>query len=257
MRALITMLPSNAAVREAYLGSDGILRLPSSDLHAPLMIDSSTIDPLLSREVAAAAAEATLAEASGSGRGVPEMLDAPVSGGVPAAAAGTLTFMVGGEAATLERARPYLERMGKRIVHCGGAGAGQAAKLCNNLALGVSMAGVAEALALGQRLGLDLRTLTDVFNGATARCWSSDTYNPVPGVMEGVPASRDYRNGFGTALMHKDLTLASEAAGACGAEIPMSTVARDLYAQLAERADPAVDFSGVYKYIYGGEPQEA
>lgn len=244
------MLPSNDSVRDTYIGSEGILRLPSSELHAPLLIDSSTVDPLLSRELAAAAAEARLAESARA----PQMVDAPVSGGVAAASAGTLTFMVGGSANAVGAARPYLERMGKKVVHCGDAGAGQATKLCNNLALGVSMAGVAEALALGQRLGLDLRVLSDVFNGATARCWSSDTYNPVPGVMENVPAARGYKNGFGAALMLKDLGLAAQAGAACNAPLPMSDAARELYARLAKH-DPTMDFSGVFQEIFGGKPQ--
>lgn len=176
------MLPSIAAVRETYLGADGILSVPAGTLRPWLLVDSSTIDPHTSAEVAAASREARLhpESAQDAGRERPAMLDAPVSGGVPGAAAGTLTFMVGGEEAALRAARPLFEAMGRAALHCGAAGAGQAAKLCNNLVLGISMAGVAEGLALGQRLGLDPARLTEIFNGSSARCWSSDTYNPVP-----------------------------------------------------------------------------
>lgn len=182
LKALITMLPSIDAVRETYLGRYGVLSVPAGTLRPWLLVDSSTIDPHTSAEVAAAAAETQLHPESEqvSGRATAVMLDAPVSGGVPGAAAGTLTFMVGGETFGLEAARPLFDAMGQAAVHCGGSGAGQAAKLCNNLVLGISMAGVAEGLALGQRLGLDPSRLTEVFNGSSARCWSSDTYNPVP-----------------------------------------------------------------------------
>ena len=182
LSAVITMLPSIAAVRETYLGADGILSVPAGTLRPWLLVDSSTIDPHTSAEVAAASQEARLHPESSqeAGRERPAMLDAPVSGGVPGAAAGTLTFMVGGEEAALRAARPLFEAMGRAALHCGAAGAGQAAKLCNNLVRGISMAGVAEGLALGQRLGLDPARLTEIFNGSSARCWSSDTYNPVP-----------------------------------------------------------------------------
>ncbi|KAL6781353.1 HID1 [Auxenochlorella protothecoides x Auxenochlorella symbiontica] len=252
------MLPSSAAVRETYLGPTGIFSLPPRTLRPSLLIDSSTIDPLTSRDLAAAAARTTLHPdavegAAGAPSTAPAMLDAPVSGGVGGAAAGTLTFMVGGPAEAVARAQGLLGTMGRATVHCGEAGAGQAAKLCNNLVLGVSMAGVAEGLALGQRLGLDARNLTKIFNGSSARCWSADTYNPVPGVMEGVPASREYTGGFAAALMSKDLGLAQEAAAQCSAALPMTAAAAELYRQLATEAGPAIDFSGVYQHVYGGQ----
>ncbi|KAL6782139.1 HID1 [Auxenochlorella protothecoides x Auxenochlorella symbiontica] len=258
LKALVTMLPSSAAVRETYLGPTGIFSLPPRTLRPSLLIDSSTIDPLTSRDLAAAAARTTLHPdvvegAAGAPSTAPAMLDAPVSGGVGGAAAGTLTFMVGGPAEAVARAQGLLGTMGRATVHCGEAGAGQAAKLCNNLVLGVSMAGVAEGLALGQRLGLDARNLTKIFNGSSARCWSADTYNPVPGVMEGVPASREYTGGFAAALMSKDLGLAQEAAAQCSAALPMTAAAAELYRQLATEAGPAIDFSGVYQHVYGGQ----
>ncbi|HEY6611987.1 MAG TPA: 3-hydroxyisobutyrate dehydrogenase, partial [Pseudomonas sp.] len=195
---ILTMLPAAAHVKGVYLGDDGLLAHVHPDV---LLIDSSTIDPQSAREVAAAARQ----------HGNP-MLDAPVSGGTGGAAAGTLTFMVGGEAADFARAQPILAAMGKNIVHCGGAGNGQAAKVANNMLLGISMIGVAEAMSLGVALGVDPQVLAGIINTSSGRCWSSDTYNPFPGVMDNVPAARGYSGGFGSDLMLKDLGLASEAA---------------------------------------------
>merc|ERR1712216_7218 len=150
------------------------------------------------------------------------MIDAPVSGGVGGAAAGTLSFMVGANTkADLEDAKGVLDIMGSNIFHCGDNGAGEATKLCNNLLLGISMVGVCEAYALGEKLGLDAKVLASVINTSTGRCWSTDTYNPFPGVMEGVPASRDYEGGFGSALMLKDLGLAIDAAKSGNQPLPL------------------------------------
>jgi 3-hydroxyisobutyrate dehydrogenase len=172
------------------------------------------------------------------------MLDAPVSGGVNGAQAGTLTFMVGGDGKDVERARPILSMMGKNIVHCGPSGNGQVAKICNNLVLGVSMIGVAEAMNLGIRLGMDPKKLSDVINSSSGRCWSSDSYNPTPGVLENSPASRDYEGGFASALMAKDLGLARTAARSVKAFLPMANAAEEIYSAQEKNKD----FGVVYKF---------
>uniref|UniRef100_A0A7I4FLV3 3-hydroxyisobutyrate dehydrogenase n=1 Tax=Physcomitrium patens TaxID=3218 RepID=A0A7I4FLV3_PHYPA len=199
---VITMLPSSPHVEEVYTGKNGILSNVGS-VRPSLLIDSSTIDPHKSRLLATKVAKCKLLPNSKKvvvGE-VPVLLDAPVSGGVVGAQAATLTFMIGGHQEGFQVAEPLLRAMGSRIVYCGGPGNGAAAKVCNNLALAISMAGVAEALALGQQLGIDAHTLSNIFNSSSARCWSSDTYNPVPGVMANVPASRDYKGGFSSQLL--------------------------------------------------------
>ena len=192
----------------------------------------------MSREVAAAAAA----------RGV-AFLDAPVSGGVPGADAGTLTFMVGGAAAHLEAAKPVLDAMGQAVFHCGDVGAGEVAKLCNNLVLAISMIGVAEASALGDRLGVDPKALNDVLATSTARCWSCDTYHPAPGVTEASPANRDYAGGFASKLMLKDLGLAAGAAGPVGARLPLGDHALAYYTELCDNGFADLDFSVAYKAL--------
>ncbi|PRW44552.1 putative 3-hydroxyisobutyrate mitochondrial [Chlorella sorokiniana] len=249
LSAIISMLPSSEHVKAAYLGSEGILTVEPGTLHPHLLVDCSTIDPITSQEVAAAAEDTWLhphAAEAHDGQRHPTMIDAPVSGGVPGAQAGSLTFMCGGSEAAVDAARPLLEAMGKRIIHCGGNGTGQTAKLCNNLVLGVSMAAVSEGLALGKRLGLDPLLLSEIFNTSSARCWSSDTYNPAPGAMEGVPSSRGYRGGFASRLMAKDLGLVMKAAEHCGAPVPLTQEAERLYQQV----DPNLDFSAIYKHVY-------
>ena len=180
--AVLTMLPSSPHVKEAYEGS-----ILSAAPPGALLIDSSTINPGVSQSLFSAAAARGLA-----------FVDAPVSGGVGGAEAGTLTFMCGGTAAGFSAAQPLLAAMGKNIVHVGAAGAGCAAKLCNNLILGASMLAVAEAMALGERLGVDPKVLAGIVNTSSGRCWSSDTYNPVPGICPGAPSSRNYAGGFAT-----------------------------------------------------------
>ncbi|MBQ0777228.1 MAG: 3-hydroxyisobutyrate dehydrogenase, partial [Pseudomonas sp.] len=181
---IITMLPAARQVKAVYLGEEGLL----ANVHPGVrLIDSSTIDPFSAREVAAAAAQQNN-----------PMLDAPVSGGTGGAAAGTLTFMVGGSKADFDHAQPVLQAMGKNIVHCGPAGNGQVAKVANNMLLAISMIGTAEAMNLGVALGMQPEVLAGVINTSSGRCWSSDTYNPFPGVMENVPAARGYSGGFGT-----------------------------------------------------------
>ena len=203
-----------------------------------LIIDCSTIAPASAQKVAAAAAARGLA-----------MLDAPVSGGTAGAAAGTLTFIVGGDAKALERARPVLEAMGRNIFHMGDAGAGQVAKLCNNMALGVIMAVTGEAIALGARHGLDPRKLSDMMAVSTSRSWATEVCNPWPGVIESAPASRGYTGGFGNDLMLKDLGLAVEAAMGVGATIPLGELARNLYALNRAAGRGGLDFSSVVKLV--------
>ncbi len=235
---VITMLPGPAHVRSVYESStDGIFAglRPKS-----LLIDSSTIDPATAQAVASAAAK----HSAGA-----EMVDAPVSGGVGGAAAGTLTFMVGGTDSAFNRAKPVLSCMGKNIVHCGGNGTGQVAKVCNNLVLAISMIGVSEGMAMGVRLGMDGKKLAGILNTSTGRCWSSDTYNPCPGVMENVPSSRGYTGGFGVDLMKKDLGLAIDAARSVNLPLPLGSQALQLYQHVSAAQNGQKDFSFVYEYL--------
>lgn len=231
VEVIVTMLPAAAHVKAVYLGDDGLLAHVRPGV---LLIDSSTIDPHSAREVATAAVR----------RGNP-MLDAPVSGGTGGAAAGTLTFMVGGEDADFDRAQPLLACMGRNIVHCGGHGNGQAAKVANNMLLGISMIGVAEAMSLGVALGVDPQVLAGIINTSSGRCWSSDTYNPYPGVMDNVPAARGYAGGFGTDLMLKDLGLASEAARQARQPVILGALAQQLYQAFSAQGNGQLDFSAI------------
>jgi len=233
----ITMLPAGKQVREVYLGPDGVLAAAGSDA---LLLDSSTIDVETARAVAAAAQAKGIA-----------MLDAPVSGGVGGAQAGTLTFMVGGDAAAFARAKPILEQMGKTIVHAGGAGNGQAAKICNNMILGVSMIAVSEAFVLAEKLGLDAQKLFDISSKSSGQCWSMTSYCPVPGPVPASPANRDYKAGFTAAMMLKDLQLAQDAAAAVGAKTPLGADAARLYSQYVASGEGPKDFSGVIGFIRG------
>lgn len=238
-QVVISMLPASRHVEGLYLGDGGILERIED---GALVIDCSTIAPETSRKVEAAAAARGLA-----------MLDAPVSGGTAGAAAGTLTFIVGGEAGALERARPVLSAMGKNIFHMGGAGAGQVAKLCNNMALGVIMAVTGEAIALGVAHGLDPKALSDMMAVSTSRSWATEVCNPWPGVLPNAPAARDYEGGFGNDLMLKDMGLAAEAAMGVGAMIPLGELARNLYAMNSRAGRGKLDFSSVVKLV--GKPQ--
>lgn len=228
---IITMLPSSPHVRTVYCGQTGVLAGVKPGV---LLIDSSTIDPHTAREVAFDA----------TAKGNP-MVDAPVSGGVGGAEAGTLTFMVGGEAKHFEAAKPVLASMGKNIVHCGAAGNGQAAKLANNMLLAISMIGVSEAMSLGVALGLDAKVLAGIINTSSGRCWSSDTYNPYPGVMENVPSSRGYTGGFGADLMLKDLGLATDAAKMAKQPVVLGAAAQQLYQIMSSHGDGGKDFSAI------------
>lgn len=235
---VVSMLPASAHVEGLFLGSAGKPGLLESIRSGTLVIDSSTIAAATSIKVAQAAAA----------RGV-AMIDAPVSGGTGGAIAGTLTFMVGGDAKDLERARPVLEKMGANIFHAGAAGAGQTAKICNNMLLGILMIGTSEALALGVANGLDPKVLSEIMRRSSGGNWALEKYNPMPGVMETSPASKNYTGGFGTDLMLKDLGLAQENATTVRAATPLGGLARSLYAAHSLAGHGALDFSSVLKLV--------
>ena len=237
VEAVITMLPSGRDVREVTLGEGGVL--DAADAGA-LLIDCSTIDVGTAREVGAAAAA----------RGF-EMIDAPVSGGVEGAKAASLTFMIGGADTALARATPILEAMGETIVHAGGPGNGQAAKICNNLILGATMIAVGEAFVLGEKLGLTHQKLFDIAAAASGQCWSLTSYCPVPGPVPASPANRDYAPGFTAAMMLKDLRLAQEAAQAADAATPLGAQAAALYALFTAAGHGGKDFSGIITMLRG------
>jgi 3-hydroxyisobutyrate dehydrogenase len=232
--AVVTMLPAGKHVRAVY--AESVLgQAPKG----AILMDCSTIDVDSARAVIAQAAEAGY-----------DMVDAPVSGGIAAAEAGTLTFMVGGTDVAFDRARPYLEQMGKAVIHAGGAGAGQAAKICNNMLLGATMAATCETFAMAKKLGLDLQTFFDISSRASGQCWSMTSYCPVPGVGPETPADRDYEGGFAAALMLKDLRLAMEAAQSVDAYTPMGSEAETLYARFAEAlGGGGKDFSAIIRMI--------
>eukprot|EP00913_Durusdinium_trenchii_P029439 g27595.t1 len=233
-KTVVTMLPQGSHVLEVYAEAE----------NGSLLIDCSTCEPAIGQQVARMASE----------RGV-SAVDAPVSGGTPAAEQATLTFMVGGPEPLFQAASAILQHMGKKVVYCGDAGMGQAAKLCNNLVLGITMAGVCEGHALAERLGLDQKKLAEILNTSSGRCWSSEVYNPCPGVMEGVPAARGYTGGFACDLMLKDgsqdLGLATGAALASKPKLglPMGGLALQMYSQMSARGDGTKDFSGLFLHI--------
>lgn len=237
---VITMLPSSPHVRSVYFGDDGVLAAVGRGV---ILVDSSTIDPHTAREVAARAA----------GQGNP-MADAPVSGGTNGAEAGTLTFMVGATEELFARIEPVLAPMGKKIVRCGDSGTGQVAKICNNLVLAISMIGVAEAMSLGVALGIDPGVLAGIVNSSSGRCWSSDSYNPFPGVMANVPAARGYTGGFGADLMLKDLGLATDAAKQARQPVVLGAAAEQLYRLFSAQGHGALDFSAIIQ-MFTKEPK--
>lgn len=234
---VVTMLPAGGHVRSVYLGETGILKTARK---GTLFIDSSTIDVDTARAVENEAAMAGH-----------HFIDAPVSGGVGGATAGTLTFMVGGSDAAFAKAKPILEKMGKTIVHAGGPGTGQAAKICNNMILGISMIGVCEAFVLAEKLGLDHKKLFDISSTSSGQCWSLTSYCPVPGPVPTSPANRDYQAGFTVAMMLKDLKLAQSSAQSAGAATPLGANAEALYALFAANGHGALDFSGIIKMLRG------
>ena len=232
---VITMLPAGPQVREVYLGPDGIIARAKPDA---LLIDCSTIDVETARAVAANAGESQLL-----------MLDAPVSGGVIGAEAGTLTFMVGGEAAAYARAEPILQAMGRTIVHAGSAGNGQSAKICNNMILGASMIAVCEGFVLAERLGLSVQTLFDICSKSTSQCWAMTGYCPAPGPVPAAPSNRGYAPGFTAANMLKDLRLAQQAAGTTATATPLGAAAANLYQMFVDSGAGGLDFSGIMRFI--------
>ena len=234
---VITMLPAGKEVREVYLGAGGIIENANP---GTLLIDCSTIDVETARAVAREAETHDLM-----------MLDAPVSGGVGGATAGTLTFMCGGPVQAFARAESILEKMGKTIVHAGGAGNGQAAKICNNMILGISMIAVSEAFVLAEQLGLEHQKLFDIAAKSSGQCWSLTTYCPVPGPVPTSPANRDYQAGFTAAMMLKDLKLSQEAAKAAGAKTQLGAEAARIYSHYVESGEAGRDFSGIIRFIRG------
>lgn len=239
---VISMLPASRHVEGLYLGENGLL---PHIRQGTLIIDCSTIAAQTAIAVSTAAAALGLT-----------MLDAPVSGGTGGAIAGTLTFIVGGDDAALERARPFLSVMGKNIFHAGGHGAGQTAKICNNMLLGIQMIGTAEALALGVANGLDPQVLSEIMVKSSGRNWSLELYNPYPGVMDNVPASRGYHGGFGVDLMLKDLGLATETALNAQASIPLGEMARNLYALHSKAGAGGLDFSSILQLLQSSTRDE-
>lgn len=230
---VVTMLPAGRHVTAVYEADVFAHAAP-----ATLLIDCSTID------VATARANADAASAKGL-----VAVDAPVSGGIAAANGGTLTFMVGGSAEAFARAEPVLSAMGKAVIHAGGAGAGQAAKICNNMLLGASMVATCETFAMAQKLGLDPQTFFDIASKASGQCWSMTSYCPVPGVGPETPADRHYQGGFATALMLKDLRLAMEAARSVDADVPMGARATEFYEAFAAAGNDGLDFSAIIRAL--------
>ena len=231
--AVVSMLPNGKIVDSVYSG-EVIGQAPTS----ALLLDCSTIDVATARKVAEAASAAGYA-----------MVDAPVSGGIAAANGGTLTFMVGGSEEAFARGEPILSAMGKAVIHAGASGAGQAAKICNNMILGASMIATCEAFALAEKLGLDLQTFYDISSKASGQSWSMTSYCPVPGVGPTSPADKGYEGGFAAALMLKDLKLAMDAAQGAGAKVPMGQRAQELYEQFTAAGNGGTDFSGIIKTL--------
>ena len=230
--AVVSMLPNGAIVRQVYWG-DVIGHAPEG----AILLDCSTIDVATAREVI------SVTEAHGY-----QMVDAPVSGGIAAASAGTLTFMVGGSDEAFARAKPILDAMGKAVIHAGAAGNGQAAKICNNMLLAIHMIGTCEAFAMAQKLGLDPQTFYDISSVSSGQNWSMTSYCPVPGVGPRTPADNDYQGGFAAGLMLKDLKLAMEAAEAAGAKVELGDHARAIYEAFA-KDNAATDFSGIIRTL--------
>lgn len=235
--AVITMLPAGDHVRSIYLGANGLLAKATSK---PIFIDCSTIDVGTAREVAQAASETGV-----------DMVDAPVSGGVGGAVAGTLTIMVGGSDSAFARAKPFLEPLSRLAVHTGGPGNGQAAKACNNMILGITMIGVCEAFVLGEKLGLSHDKLFEVTANSSGQCWTISSYCPVPGPVPASPANNGYKAGFTSAMMLKDLRLAQQAAMAAGASTPLGAEAQSIYSLFNAAGNGDMDFSGIINFLRG------
>lgn len=234
---ILTMLPSTEIVERVYLGDEGF---QAAMRESHLLIDSSTIDPIFTKQLGE---EVQKRKAT--------FVDAPVSGGVGGAEKGTLTFMVGCSEDGFERAQPILAKMGKNIVHCGGNSTGQVAKICNNLALAIQMTSVAEAMNLGVKLGMDPKVLAGIMNTSSSQCWSSSIYNPYPGVIEGVPSSNNYNGGFATKLARKDLALAVDCAKAAEVTLPLTFNVHQLYNMMVANGAGDKDFSYILQFLKG------
>ena len=234
---IVSMLPAGQHVREVYVGGGGVIAAASK---GALVIDSSTIDVATARSMHEAAAEAGL-----------DMLDAPVSGGIAGAEGAALTFMVGGSDAAFGRARPVLEAMGKNIIHAGGAGNGQAAKVCNNMILGISMIALSEAFTLADALGLGHQKLFEISSKSSGSCWAMLNHLPVPGIVEGSAANREYQPGFSAAMMHKDMKLSQAAADQAGVATPLGAEAAALYTLFVNSGNGGLDYSAIVKLIKG------
>lgn len=234
---VVTMLPAGAHVKMVYGGEDGVFSYAKK---GALFIDCSTIDVASAREVISSATHKGF-----------QMIDAPVSGGVGGAAAGTLTFMCGGISEAYARAKPFLDIMGKNVFHAGDAGNGQAAKICNNMLLGIHMIGTCEAFNLAEKLGLDAQTFYDISSTASGQNWSMTSYCPAPGPVETAPSNRDYQPGFSAAMMLKDLRLAQEAATSARAATPLGTQSEAMYSLMEAAGKDGLDFSGIMKLING------
>jgi 3-hydroxyisobutyrate dehydrogenase len=239
---VITMLPAGEHVHDVYIGTGGVIAAAAKNAvpNGTLLVDCSTIDVASARQVHDAAEAAGL-----------EMVDAPVSGGVAGAAAATLTFMVGGTDAAFDRARPILEKMGRAVVHAGPAGNGQAAKMCNNMILGITMIGLAEAFVLAEKLGLAPSKLFEISSKSSGSCWAMLNHCPVPGLVETAAANRDFKPGFAAAMMAKDLKLAQAAANRAGTATPLGAAAAALYTLFVNGGHGALDYSGIIKLIRG------
>ncbi len=235
---VITMLPAGEHVREVWLHQGGLIEAIRAAGTSPLLIDCSTIDVESARAVEQAARDAGF-----------EMLDAPVSGGTTGAAAGTLTFMVGGSEAGFARGEPILKAMGRNIVHAGGPGAGQAAKICNNMMLAINMIGVCEGFLLAQRLGLDWDRLHQIAAASSGQSWALTSYCPAPGPVPAAPSNKDYTPGFMAALMLKDVKLSQAAAEATGAPTPLGAHAAALYGKLVATGQGSSDFSAIFRWL--------
>ena len=234
---VVTMLPAGAHVKMVYGGEDGVFNHAQK---GTLFLDCSTIDVASAREVIASADHKGF-----------EMIDAPVSGGVGGAAAGTLTFMCGGTSEAYERAKPFLDIMGKNVFHAGDAGNGQVAKIANNMLLGIHMIGTCEAFNLAEKLGLDAQTFYDISSTASGQNWSMTSYCPAPGPVESAPSNRDYQAGFSAAMMLKDLRLAQDAATSARAATPLGTQSEAMYSLMEAAGKDGLDFSGIMKLING------
>lgn len=234
--AVVTMVPLPKDVRHCYADPDtGIFKLAKP---GAVLIDSSTIDPQTAREL----------QSQAGAKGF-RMIDAPVSGGVLAAEAGNLTFMIGGKEEDVAAAKQFLDGMGPTQIYCGPSGNGLVAKLCNNLMLAISMTGISECMNLGIKMGIDPKTLANVINKSSGRCWASDTYNPVPGILPGVPSARGYTGGFSVDLMAKDLSLGVAAAHGTKEPLPLGSVSHQLYNLIAGKGYGHLDYSSIYHFL--------